>query len=212
VGAAKTGAGAQGAGWRQGWSIRYIAEMTRVILACHAQPEKSTEVPRADWALSQLGREQAAHVAGRLAEFAPLNIVSGPSRRTKETAEVVSKRLGKAVKVDARVGEITAPQGVADRQEWLDRVFRTQNGVLWSQLDPATNKWRNDNIQAIRELRENTVVFTHYANINVIMGAALQVDLTAVCQPNHISLTEFSVVNGDIRLVIEGTEIKGPNE
>ena len=151
-------------------------------------------------------------MAGRLLEFAPLNIVAGPSRRTKETAEFVSKRLGKPVKIDARVGEITAPQGVSNRQEWLDRTFRRQNGVLWSQLDAATNKWRNDNIQAIRELRENTVVFTHFANINAIMSAALHVDYTAVCRPNHISLTEFSVVNGDIRLVLEGTEIKGPNE
>ncbi len=186
--------------------------MTRIILACHAQPEKSTEVPRADWALSQIGREQAEHVAGRLAELAPLNILSGPARRAKETAEYVSKRLGKPVKIDARVGEITAPLGVADRQEWLGRTFRTQNGVLWSQLDAATNKWRNDNLQAIRELRENTVVFTHFANINAIMGAALRVDLTAVCQPNHVSLTEFSVVGDDIRLVLEGREIVGPNE
>ena len=169
-------------------------------------------MPRADWPLSEMGRAQAEHVAGRLAEFAPLNIVSAPARRAKETAEFCSKRLGKPVKVDARVGEIVAPKGVPDRQEWLDRVFRNQNGVLWSQLDAATHKWRDDNIQAIRELRENTVVFTHFANINVIMGAALHLDYTAVCRPNHISLTEFSVVGGDIRLVMEGTEIVGPNE
>jgi hypothetical protein len=44
------------------------------------------------------------------------------------------------------------------------------------------------------------------------MGNALRLDVTMSCRPEYASLTEFSVVNGDIRLVMDGTEIKGPNE
>jgi hypothetical protein len=56
------------------------------------------------------------------------------------------------------------------------------------------------------------VIFTQFTNINAIFGAALRMENTAVCRPDLASLTEFSVVNGDIRLVIDGKEVAGPNE
>jgi hypothetical protein len=45
------------------------------------------------------------------------------------------------------------------------------------------------------------------------MSVALRLDVTSCCVPAYASLTEFSVVNGnDVRLVMDGTEIKGPAE
>jgi len=64
----------------------------------------------------------------------------------------------------------------------------------------------------VSDLKEDTVVFTHFANINAVTASALRLENTAVCRPDYASITEFSVVNGDIRLVMHGTEIKGPNE
>jgi hypothetical protein len=44
------------------------------------------------------------------------------------------------------------------------------------------------------------------------MSAALHLDVTAVCRPDFASITEFSLVNGDLRLVVNGMEVVGPNE
>ncbi len=67
-------------------------------------------------------------------------------------------------------------------------------------------------LEALRDLKEPSVVFTQYTNINAIMSAALHLDVTAVCRPDFASITEFSLVNGDLRLVVNGMEIVGPNE
>jgi broad specificity phosphatase PhoE len=186
--------------------------MTRVFLARHAEPAKSLDVLHTNWPLGRFGNNQADYLAERLMEFAPLQVVSGPSLRCKQSAEHAAKRLRTSVKIDPRVGEIVPPAGTSDVYAWLLRVFNPEKPMSWDQLDANLNKWRNDTIKAVSELQQDTVVFTHFANINAVMAAAIRLENTVVCRPEYASITEFSVVNGDIRLVMNGTEIKGPNE
>ena len=186
--------------------------MTRVFLARHAEPEKSAGAARANGPLSRFGRNQAEYLAERLLEFRPLKIVCGPSLRCKETAEFAAKRLSVSAAVDARLAEVEPPRGTPNANLWLMQNFRGDSATNWDQLDASRNKWRADNDRAISEMKENTVVFTHFININAIVSSALRVANTAVCRPDYASLTEISVVNGDLRLVLDGTEIKGPNE
>lgn len=185
--------------------------MTRIFLARHAEPEKGPGVSRANGPLSRFGRNQADYLADRLLEYRPLKIVSSPTRRCKETAEIAAERLGVRVTFDPRLGELEAPRGV-DVNVWFKQYFHINANASWGQLGADVVKWRADNVKAIGELKENTAVFTQFLNINAIMSAALKLDNTAVCRPDYASLTEFSVVNGDVRLVMDGTEIKGPNE
>ena len=185
--------------------------MTRIIVARHAQPEMANDLPQANWSLSRYGRNQADHLASRLQEFAPLNVLAGPSTRSRETAEFAAKQLGKSVKIDPRFGDVPAPKGT-DFESWLWQIFSFEKPVRWSQVDANLNKWRNDNLEALRDLKEPSVVFTQFTNINAILSAALRLDVTAVCHPGFASITEIAVVNGDIRLVVNGMEIVGPNE
>ncbi|MBS0386551.1 MAG: histidine phosphatase family protein [Proteobacteria bacterium] len=184
--------------------------MTRVIVARHAEPDRVSGLDRTKWPLTRFGRAQAEHLAGRLADLAPLNVVSGPAVRTKETAELAAKRLRRPVKVDPRFGDILAPKG-EDTDAWLASIFNSDAPVHWRDLDAAVNRWRNDTVQAVRELTEDAVVFTQYTNINAIAAAALRVEVTKVCRPDFASITEFSVVNGDVRMVIDGRDVVGPN-
>ncbi|MBI3437787.1 MAG: histidine phosphatase family protein [Proteobacteria bacterium] len=186
--------------------------MTRIFLARHAEPEKSVGAARADGSLSRFGRSQADYLAERLLEFRPLKVVSGPSLRCKETAAFAAKRLGASVTVDQRFTEVEPPRGTPNANLWLMQNFRGDSATTWDQLDANVNKWRAENLRAIAEVKENTVVFTHFININAIVSSALHTPNTAVCRPDYASITEISVVNGDIRLVLDGTEIKGPNE
>lgn len=186
--------------------------MTRVFIARHAEPAKSPEVLHTNWPLTRFGRNQADYLADRLLEFAPLKVVSGPALRCKESAEIAAKRLGVSVKVDPRLGEIVPPRGTEDVYGWLLQNFNFAKPTPWSRLDANNNKWRNETIQAISELKEDTVVFTHFTNINAITASSLRLENTVVCRPDYASITEFAVIGGDIRLVMNGTEIKGPDE
>ncbi len=145
-------------------------------------------------------------------EFAPLSVVSAPALRCKETAEIVAKGLGKQLKIEPRLGEIVPPKGTQDVYGWLLQNFSFQHVRNWSELDAGLVKWRDDNVKAVSEIKENSVIITHFTNINAIMTNALRLGVTMACRPDYASLTEFSVVNGDIRLVMDGTEIKGPHE
>lgn len=186
--------------------------MTRVFLARHGEPAPVQGSARTEWPLSRFGRNQAEHLADRLWEFAPLNVISGPSVRCRQSADLAAKALGRQVKIDPRLSDVPVPRGTADPEAWLGQTFNFEQAVYWRDLGPELNKWRTDTIQVVRELVEPAVLFTQFTNINAIFGAALKLESTVGCKPDYASLTEFSVVSGDIRLVMDGREIKGPDE
>jgi hypothetical protein len=51
-------------------------------------------------------------------------------------------------------------------------------------------------------------VFTHFIAINVIVGAALGVEHTIVCTPDHASITEIDIGAGALRLVRHGASMQ----
>lgn len=53
----------------------------------------------------------------------------------------------------------------------------------------------------IRDVDEDTVIFTHFIGINVMTSAAMGSDKTIVCRPDHASITEIETHNGALRLV-----------
>ena len=185
--------------------------MIRVFLVRHGQPDRSIGARR-EWKLSRFGRNQAEHAAEELERFGPLEVISGPQPRCRESADYAAKKFRQTVSVEPRLGEIEAPSGTADANEWLRRLASPEAGLKWPQLDQRVNAWRNNTIQAIRDIKADSAVYTHFASINAIMGAALHLDETVLCNPDHASITEFAVVNGDIRLVMDGKQIVGPNE
>ena len=98
-----------------------------------------------DPGLSALGREQAAKVAQRFAVLAPLQMVSSPLRRCRETSAPLKSAWGRELTIEQAVAEILTVkrQFVAGflpvenlhhdfcpqmRQLHVDRVHR----ILWS--------------------------------------------------------------------------------
>jgi broad specificity phosphatase PhoE len=57
-------------------------------------------------------------------------------------------------------------------------------------------------------IRDDSAVFTHFIAINVIAGAALGVEHTIVCTPDHASITEIEVKEGVLRLVRHGAAMR----
>jgi broad specificity phosphatase PhoE len=179
--------------------------MTRLYLVRHGRPAQHYGV--GDASLSDFGRRQAEDAAISLAGQGALRVISSPTKRCRETAEPIAKALRQSVSIEQRISEVPAPKGVADPAQWVREHFNRENKKTWSSVDPRVNAWREDVLKAIRDIKHDSVVVTHFVVINVVMGAALQLDEMVVCAPDHASITEFALVGGDLRFVLDGDQI-----
>ena len=122
-----------------------------------------------DPGLDDLGREQAKIAAEKLNPLGPLNIITSPLARTKETSIPLAKMWNLEPKVEPRVGEIESPDtDIKERGKWLAGIM-TSN---WPDLGPDLNKWRSEIFDALFEIENDTVIFSHFIAINAVVGKA----------------------------------------
>lgn len=132
--------------------------------------------------------------------------------RCRETAAPYETRFGRSALIEARVSEVATPPGLADRRAWLASTFPWRMGAeprSWTDLEPALHVWRADVLGAVRALRRDAAVFSHFIAINVLVGDALGRTDTIVCRPAHASITELACENGVLRLVKHGEDMAG---
>jgi len=164
-----------------------------------------------DPSLSERGREQAAATArqllGRIEPGARL--VSSPLRRTRETAQALVDALGtdppgaELSIVDA-FREIPTPVALANRQTWLGSIARQ----TWAEQHTMVRDWRDGLLAALRQIREPTVVFTHFMVLNAIVGE-LQADERVVCfLPDTASVTTLRGFGDDLELAELGRQLR----
>jgi broad specificity phosphatase PhoE len=156
----------------------------RLYLVRHGQAAASWDSDL-DPGLDEVGRSQAEALIERVPTDGP--IVVSPMRRARETALPLERHSGASARVDARVGEITAPDGLglADRGTWL----RDLMGCRWPELAPELRLWRRGVLDALTELSADTIVVTHYIAINVAVGASRGDDRVVHTRPANASVT-----------------------
>lgn len=157
-----------------------------------------------DPGLDHGGRRQAADVAIRLAATDVSAIVSSPLRRCRATAEPLSDLTGIAVEIVPALSEIPSPPGVdlAGRADWLRSVMESE----WAALGDRLVAYRDGVVDAIRELPDGTVAFSHFVAINAVIGACLGDDRLLLRRLDHASVTTVSVHDEGIRLVLTGAQ------
>ena len=160
--------------------------------------------PGVDPELDPLGREQAAAAAAALAPLGPLPVLSSPQARARETAAVLAERWNVAITVEPRIGDVPWPTaGVGERAKWLSAAL---DGGL-DKLPTRLREWRREMLDCIAGLTEDSVAFSHFSAINVIVGAATGSDAMISCHPAHGSVTCVGVEYGRLRLIELGTQI-----
>ena len=171
--------------------------MTRLILVRHGRAAAGWgEDP--DPGLDDVGRAQARAVADELAPLGPMAIVASPLRRTRETAAPLEARWGLTARIEPGVGEIVSPtEDLAERQAWLGDVM---NGT-WGDFDADVNKWRQQVLDTLASITDDSVVVTHFVAMNVAVGAALD-DSRVVCfAPSNCGRTVLDVRDGQFTVV-----------
>jgi broad specificity phosphatase PhoE len=159
-----------------------------------------------DPGLSELGRKQAAEAARQLLDQIPpaSRLLSSPMQRARETAAPLASALGAEPTIVEPFREIPTPVAITERQTWLNRIARQ----TWSEQHTMVQDWRRALLAALREIREPTVVFTHFMVLNVIVGA-LQADNRVVSfLPDNASITTLRGFGDDLQLAELGRQFR----
>ena len=151
-----------------------------------------------DPGLDETGRRQAETTAEDLATLPTMQIFSSPLARARETAEPLAQRWQREVIIEPRVAEIPSPTtDLTARATWLRQTMAGN----WSDLDSELKQWRQAVIDFVLALSEDSVVFSHYIAINVIVGAAQGDDQMVVFTPDNASVTTINNNAGMLRVL-----------
>lgn len=166
--------------------------MPRLHLVRHGEAEAGFG-SHLDPGLSATGQTQAASMASVLEAVGPLDIVTSPLQRTRETAGFLEKRWATAARVESRVAEIPSPSDdLDDRAVWLVSTMAKR----WSELDTYLREWRASYLEALAELETDTVVVTHFIGINAAYGHATDDDRVVCFAPGNCSVTVIDSPEG----------------
>ena len=159
-----------------------------------------------DPGLSELGRQQAADAARQLLEQIPprVRLLSSPLQRARETAAPLAAALGGEPAIAKPFREIPTPVAMADRQTWLNRIARQ----TWGEQDAMVQDWRQALLDALREIREPTVVFTHFMVLNVIVGELQDDNRVVSFLPDNASVTTLQGFGDELQLAELGRQFR----
>jgi len=156
-----------------------------------------------DPSLDQLGREQAAATASKLAvrlqdakmSFFDVDVLTSPLARCRETAAEFERVTGAVARIEPRIAEIPSPRGVemGDRVAWLRRVMQgTWSEVIERDGDDYAS-FRDSLVGWARGVRRDTVAFSHFVAINALIGAATHDDRVVIRAVDNASVTVIEV-------------------
>jgi broad specificity phosphatase PhoE len=159
-----------------------------------------------DPGLSELGRQQAEAAARQLVPHIGEDslLISSPLQRAIETAAPLSRELCQRVQEDATFREIPSSVPLAQRQVWLRQFMQQQ----WSQQTAELEVWRSKALQQLLELRQTTVIFTHFLVINAVVGQVLDRPQTLCFSPANGSITQLRLTGSRLELVVLGEEME----
>jgi broad specificity phosphatase PhoE len=176
--------------------------MARLYLVRHGKASASW-AEDFDPGLDSVGKLQAKRIARALAPLGPLDVVTSPLSRAQETARPLSDIWGCPQRIEERVGEIPSPtKDLMGRAQWLRLVM----GKRWSNLGEDLHPWRQSVVEALLALNVDTVVFTHFMAINVVVGVATGDDRVVCFWPDNGSITVVVADGSRLTLIERGDE------
>jgi broad specificity phosphatase PhoE len=177
--------------------------MARLYLVRHGEASAAWHVA-ADPGLSALGQRQAEEAARKLVRFGPLDILSSPLLRARETAAPTSRIWDRRIAIADDVAEIPSPDDLplSERQKWLAELMQ----VGWAKAGAPQRKWREALIGFLAAQPRDVAIFSHFVAINVAVGAALGRDELITFRPANASITVIDAENGRLALIEQGEE------
>lgn len=184
--------------------------MPRLYLVRHAHPAASWG-EEADPGLDAAGQQQAEAAARTLAQtLDSMPLYTSPLRRCRETAHPLERQWQRPAEVLDPVAELPSPSvDLRARQQWLAQAMRG----TWQELSDASPSgspdylaWRQTLLDSLARMRQDSVIFSHFIAINVLVGAAYSRDDVVCFRPDHASVTCVEVASSSLRIVNLGRQ------
>ncbi len=177
--------------------------MSLIYLVRHAEPA-ATWGAHPNPGLSELGHQQAEAAALILKGVGGHAVWTSPLARCQETASPTSAALGFVPRIEPRVAEIPVPPEVTNHREWLTKLMSGS----WhdGHVDAGLRQWRNQIGQALLEVTQDTLVFSHFVAINAAVGLATNSDTVTCFKPGHASITILRNLGGVLTVETLGEE------
>jgi len=185
--------------------------MAKLYFVRHARPEASWG-EATDPGLDVAGQQQADAAAQTLARTLDrMPIYTSPLRRCRETARALERLWQQSAEIVEAVAELPSPPlDLRTRQQWLHQAMRG----TWRELNdsapagaPDYLAWRQALLDSLARFSQDSVVFSHFISINVIVGAAHFREDVVCFRPDHASITCVEVANGGLRVVELGRQM-----
>ena len=159
-----------------------------------------------DPGLSERGHRQAAETARHLLErvHSGIRLVSSPMLRARETARPLSDALVADVSIVEPFREIPTPVPRRERQTWLNGIARQS----WGEQHEMVREWHGSLLRQLGQIREPTVVFTHFMVLNAIVSTLTAEDRVVCFLPDNASVTTLRRVGDDLQLVELGRQFR----
>jgi len=184
--------------------------MTRVYMIRHGKPLATWgQDADPDPGLDATGKAQAEAAADALMALPmnerPTRVFASPLRRCRETAQPFAERIGAAVEIDPRFGEIPTPAGLDDeaRGPWLRNAFTQEWGQVEGDLD--YDLWRRAVGEALAA-QSQAAVFSHFVAINAAVSCVTGDPRVLSFRPDHASISIFDTAGGRLDLIERGPE------
>jgi broad specificity phosphatase PhoE len=156
-----------------------------------------------DPGLDELGRDQAIEAGRILQGKLPLQILSSPLRRARETASPLAQTSGLKVSIENRVSEIPSPgMLLEERGPWLQAIMQGE----WKDQTSILQKWQGDMVKCLLDLEQDTAIFTHFVAINAIVTAAENAAAVLAFRPDNGSITVLESDGTTLKVVSRGSE------
>src|SRR5690625_2036158 len=175
-------------------SILYLIRHGRAAAAWDVDPDPG---------LDELGREQARLAAESLLAHGPMDVVTSPMARARETAQPFAQAWQLEPRVEAGISEIPSPTtDLAARGAWL-RELADQK---WPSLDQSLWDWRQGALAALEEAQKDTVFLSHFMVINAVLAAVLGKERVVSFRPDYCSISVLRNDKGRLSLISRGAE------
>ena len=160
----------------------------------------------ADSGLSSLGLRQAETVAAELARLDSLHVISSPLLRAQQTAIPLGRRWRVETQIDERYCEVPLESDIAKRKAWLVDVMSTR----WRDVNSNIAAWRSAAWDALLEIEQSSVIFTHFMLINAMVTRATGDERLVCFEPDYASVTHLRLTNDRCALIAMGNAIDPP--
>ncbi len=158
-----------------------------------------------DPGLDALGHDQAAAMSDVMSPKGPLALISSPLQRARETIAPLERSWNVNASIEPRVTEIPSPtKNLEERAAWL----RGAMDKRWDQLGEGVATWRQEILDVLGAVSEDTAVVTHFMVINIAAGAAMKDDRLVIFWPDNCSQWAFEVSPTGLELVNHGKQLE----